>query len=597
MFSNQQSQPLLDVPVLFSAYVCRFVGCITPTSPSLRAPVTSRPPDALYWSNLTTWYTVAIYGGYRNSVDGILQPPSDYDSVKIPDGLYVVVDTVLPKMKYLEIAGIIELDNGRDHYLEANIIFINGGQLIVGWENDPILTNVTISITGKKADAVDYLLPNKFTTIAFKSIGVFGGLDIHGQPRNVCWTTLNKTAYAGQSQLVLKEPVDWKVNEQIVVSTTTFIATDTEVFTIVNVSPDRLTLTLDSALQYDHLSFVENSVTIAAAVGLLSRNVKIIGAEYPEQESDLYGFSILVTDYSNFDDNGILMYFKGYARLSNVEFYHPGKFFRGTSDDSTYGIIMSNLGDYNYSRPTYVRSCAFHHGFTAAIGIFGSNSIPIENNVIYRTLDFAIWVEGNSNIIRHNLIALNYWGSSFITWDAQYDKTFWGSITAHLADSVVIESNFIAGAERSGIFFRGDICPGESLGPGLNHSIKYNTIHGALGGVVHWPKYTFTHITCVSFSHYTIFKSTNYAIYYQNPHRLILDSNILIDNQVSIFAMVLGPSGLEHLTSNKTVEVTNTLFVGRSASFDCTRDVKPSNLNYLMAPLMVSYGAGKYYLI
>ena len=592
MFSNQQSLPLLDVDVLFSAYVCHFVGCITPTSPSLRLPVTSRPPDALYWSNLTTWYTIAIYGGYSNSVDGILQPPSDYDDVKIPDGLYVVVDTVLPKMKYLELAGILELDNGRDHYLEANIIFINGGQLIIGWENNPILTNVTISMTGKKADAAAYLLPDKLTMINFKSIGVFGGLDIHGQPRNVSWTTLNKTAYAGQSQLVLKEPVDWKINEQIVVSTTSFIATDTEVFTIVDVSPDGLTLTLNSALLYDHLSFVENSVTIAAAVGLLSRNVKIIGAEYPEQDSDLYGFSILVSDYSNYDDNGILMYFKGYARLSNVELYHPGQFFRGTAADSTYGIIMSDLGDYNYSRPTYVRSCAFHQAYTAAIGLFGSNSIPIENNVFYRTLDFAIWVEGNSNIIRYNLFTMNYWGSSFITWDALYDKTSWGAITAHAADSVVIEYNFIAGAERAGIFCRGDICPGDSLGPGLNHSIKYNTIHGSLCGVIHWPKYTFKQISCVAYSHFTIFKSTFYGIYYQNPQQLILDSNIMIDNQVSVFSMILGPSSTDHVPSNKTVQITNSLFVGRSSSFDCTRDVKPNDLNILSSDTMPSFGAG-----
>ena len=127
MFSNpiQNGQPLLDVSVEFTAYVCRFAGCKPPLSPDLRLPVTSRPPDALYWSNLTTWYTIAIHGGYSNTVDGVVQFPSDYDSVKIPDGLYVVVDTVLPKMKYFEIEGIVELDNGRDHYLEANIIIIN----------------------------------------------------------------------------------------------------------------------------------------------------------------------------------------------------------------------------------------------------------------------------------------------------------------------------------------------------------------------------------------------------------------------------------------------------------------------------------------
>ena len=86
--------------------------------------------------------------------------------------------------------------------------------------------------------------------------------------------------------------------------------------------------------------------------------------------------------------DGTLIYYKGYARLSNVEFVHPGQFFRGTEDDSRYGIVVSNLGAYNYSRPTYVRSCSFHHGYSAAIGILSSSSIPIENNVIYRFENF-----------------------------------------------------------------------------------------------------------------------------------------------------------------------------------------------------------------
>jgi hypothetical protein len=29
-----------------------------------------------------------------------------------------------------------------NHTLEADMIFINGGQMIVGWENNPILNNV-----------------------------------------------------------------------------------------------------------------------------------------------------------------------------------------------------------------------------------------------------------------------------------------------------------------------------------------------------------------------------------------------------------------------------------------------------------------------
>jgi hypothetical protein len=214
-------------------------------------------------------------------------------------------------------------------------------------------------------------------------------LDIHGKPRSVSWTKITTSALAGSNILKLETPVDWKAGEQIVITPTSYTVTESEVVTIQSVSADGLTLTVNETLKFTHLSFVETlttgkQVSIAAAVGLLSRNVKIIGAEYVGQESDLFGMTMVISDYSAFDSNNILMYYKGYARLSNVEFIHPGQFFRGSSDDSTYGVIMSNLGVYNYSRPTYVRSCSFHHGYSAAVGILGSNSIPIENNVIYK---------------------------------------------------------------------------------------------------------------------------------------------------------------------------------------------------------------------
>jgi len=164
--------------------------------------------------------------------------------------------------------------------------------------------------------------------------------------------------------------------------------------TIATVSLDKLTLTLTSYLKYTHVSFIQPNTTIriAAGVGLLTRNVKVIGAEYPQQDADLYGFSIQVTDYSSYDSNGILLYYKGYARLTNVEFVHPGQFFRGTSDDSTYGIIISNLGAYDYVRTTYVKSCSFHHGYSVGIGILSSSSIPIESNIFYGSLDSAIYL-------------------------------------------------------------------------------------------------------------------------------------------------------------------------------------------------------------
>ena len=56
--------------------------------------------------------------------------------------MYIVLDVENVKLKQLRIEGTVEFENSQNHTLEADIIYINGGNLIIGWENDPILNNV-----------------------------------------------------------------------------------------------------------------------------------------------------------------------------------------------------------------------------------------------------------------------------------------------------------------------------------------------------------------------------------------------------------------------------------------------------------------------
>ena len=553
-------------------------------------PFTSRPINALFWSHPATWMAI--------NPSGRGHYPKDNDSVIIPHGTYVVVDTKLPLFNHLEVQGVLELDNVLDHKLQCNVLFINGGQFIAGWENRPILTKVEIILNGTKEDNFKFRLTNGLTHIESKSIGVFGGMDLHGKPRNVSWTTLSKTAWAGQDQISLNAPVDWEIGEQIVLTSTSYIATQTEVFTIRQISVDRKTIDLSANLTYAHLSFIEHfsmgsSVKIAAGVGLLTRNVKVIGAQYAGHESDLYGFTIHVSNYSTHNDNRTM---RGYARLSDVEFYHAGRYYSPDliNDSSSYGVLISNLATYDLNRPTYVRSCAFHHGFSAAIGILDSASIPIENNVIYRTIYTALKIEGHSNIIRHNLVAMNYWSSSLTTSEEQdlFGDVYWGAIDARMAHSIVLEDNFVAGAERVGILFKGDVCNGSVLKSGMNHSIKSNIVHGSLGGVVILPEYQFEQLNCVSISDFTVYKSSHYGIYYQGGASLLADSNVLVENQVNIFAMVIGPDISSHLIANKRIHVQNSCIVGRTSTFDCANDANPNDLNFMSAESISSFGAG-----
>ena len=108
----------------------------------------------------------------------------------------------------------------------------------------------------------------------------------------VPWTTLAATANAGDTSITLTVPVTWKAGDLIVIATTGDKNSqgETETRTITSVSSDQLTLTLDEALSFTHLGVSEtynqgdcssDSVTldIRAEVGLLSRNVRVLGSK------------------------------------------------------------------------------------------------------------------------------------------------------------------------------------------------------------------------------------------------------------------------------------------------------------------------------
>ena len=578
LVKNVNTKPFLDIPNSFSAIKCRYTGCKPPESPGYRAPIAGRPENAVKWSDLATWGSDTVLESSSRRKKRSL--PADGDSIRIPDGVYVVVDVPLPKLKVLEIQGYLELDNSMNHYLEANMIFINGGQLIAGWENDPILTNVSIVLTGEK-DSLDFRLPNGLDKIGGKGIGCYGGLDLHGKPRDVIWTTLTKTAKVGHNQVVLKDSVDWVAGEQIIVTTTAFVIEQSEAMTIKSVSQDKKTLTLTTSFGYDHIVTEETFANgqgykIAAAVGLLTRNVKVIGQEYAKQQDDLYGFRIVVSDYSAVVYD-YLAYYKGYARVSNTEFVHPGQFDRTSGDDVKVGILFSNLAAFNESRSSYVRNSAFHHGLGTALSLIGSDGILIENNVLHKTLDYSIRCEGKENKIIGNLITVNHWGATFLgAKEQELDKTYWGAIDISGADSAIVENNLIAGVERTGLNQRGDVCDGDKFPGGLKHSIKNNTIHGAGAGVVIDPTFSFD-FKCVKISGFTVFKSQYYGIYYQSGGEVVIENNVMVDNQMTVFTIVFGPSPLSHEPANKKTIQRNSLMVGHSAAHDCEKDVKPTN--------------------
>ena len=228
-----------------------------------------------------------------------------------------------------------------------------------------------IIITG--SSSVNVLLPNDGGSLGPRVIGVLGGLDLHGIPRNVSWTRLASTAAAGQNSITLSEPVDWVPGDEILLTTTDTRIDHAERRTIASVSSGGTVLGLTSPLSYAH-SVIHNVFPngqiyhVAGAVGLLTRNIRVMSQM---TASDKIGFRILVIDYETDMWNPVVndtfsTYYKGFARISDTQFINFGQFVDAPYEDKREAFHLYNLGEWNISRPTYIASCSFDGGYYSA---------------------------------------------------------------------------------------------------------------------------------------------------------------------------------------------------------------------------------------
>ncbi|CAH1803038.1 unnamed protein product, partial [Owenia fusiformis] len=106
-------------------------------------------------------------------------------------------------------------------------------------------------------------------------------------------------------------------------------------------------------------------------------------------------------------------FFTGYARLSNVEFYHTGQEGYVEDYDPRYSLAFLSTGANTELRPSSISRCSFHNGFSPAIGLFGATGIPVTDNVIHHTVGQGMRLAGSSHEIRRNFLTLMIWPGSY----------------------------------------------------------------------------------------------------------------------------------------------------------------------------------------
>ncbi|KAA0710211.1 Fibrocystin-L Polycystic kidney and hepatic disease 1-like protein 1 [Triplophysa tibetana] len=557
---NSVDRSLKDRHLYFYVYQCYYPKCITPTQPPPPLPDIFPSGSNRTYNGCSFWSDESFW---RSSPENNFAVPQTGSNVVIPLGKCVIVDTVIPSLNKMTIFGVLEIpdtNNGTSNssvsqynnvILNVTYISIQGGRLIAGRADQPFRGELQIILTGNHLTP-DWLLPD--INQGSKVLGVFGSLDLYGMPHNVYHTKLARTVQAGNNTLSLEEAVDWKVGDKILLSTTSYDPWQTEICTISAISDYGRTLILNQPVTYTHIGQrysvpgSSKSYQLGGNVGLLSRNIKIIGQEYPEMKTQSYGARVLV---GTFTERGIT--YRGKAQIRNVEFYRTGQEGWNDPSDPRYSLAFLNLG--NVGNDSYIKGCAFHDGFAPAIGVFGTDGLNIDDNVIHHTVGEGIRIWGDKNAVRRNLVTLTLWPGSYTEWNA--------AIEVNEATNVILQGNIVAGYERVGFRIDGEPCPGSS------HSVTQwseNEAHGGLYGV-YMNKDGLA--GCSQIQGFTIWKSFDFGIYIQVSMNVFISNVTLVDNGMGIMPIIYRPPSVSHEYANKTVRVQESLIVGSSPNFNC----------------------------
>lgn len=347
-------------------------------------PVAGNYASLQRWSNPNTW------------MDG--KVPTSTNQVHIASNSAVLLDMNVD-VNEIHVEGVLVIDYSKNINVSTELLMVMGtkGYFEWGTPNYRYLQAGTLTLKGNDVA--------KFSNSDYKCLmaETGGEISIHGEIKK-SWTFLNATALAGASTIVLEEAIDWKIDDQIMITTTgiettgkgkNFNYNETETRIIKAISTDKKTITLDSVLRYQHFGKLQTFsngkrswiLDERAEVGLLSRNIKIQGDA--SSLSSKLGGHIMSMSLST-------------ANISGVELSRMGQ----SGILGRYPFHWHIAGDV---KGQYIKNSVVKNCFSRAITVHATNNAVVEDNVIYNTFGHAIFLEdGNEsgNTINHNLVAV-----------------------------------------------------------------------------------------------------------------------------------------------------------------------------------------------
>lgn len=226
------------------------------------------------------------------------------------------------------------------------------------------------------------------------------------------WTRLGKTANVGDTTISLDRSVNWEKGDQIVVSTTDWHASHSELLTLNSaVNSKTYTASIASSFKFAHDGnyFVidpvlsaqsknpNKDINMKAAVGLLSRSITIysLGAD---SKTNFPAASACTINSNNSPDcyfGGHTIVRQGFAKfqLQGVELKQLGQGGR-----MAHYPIHYHLCKRTYYTNTFVKDCSSWDSMNRFYTIHATQGVTLERNVGYLSVGHGYYLEDGSEV-------------------------------------------------------------------------------------------------------------------------------------------------------------------------------------------------------
>jgi hypothetical protein len=533
--------------------------------------------------------------------------PSAGEDVEIPPHRHIVLDTNVD-VRFLRVLGQLTFDRTKDLVLEADNIEVRG-YMRVGTRQFPYTKKARITLRGNRQSPSAPIIHDKLW-LGNKVIAVVGSFSAVGSTVANPWARLDATLNVGSTTIRLDRQVEWLPGDRITITPTEYGPAETETFEIASVAGNKQDITLKTAARFRHFAGTINvgsgspPVRLAAAVGLLSRNIVIEG-RLSGGGTDTYGAHVYVAEVPNPEPRAAWIG-AGKSAASWKPVVHTGSLdmafveMRNTGQGAMEAERSSVYFEYGLTTEVtenpsnVIEGCAFadSHNY----GVFARNTkhLRLVKNVLHSVARSGIDLDAgcdNATIVNNLVVGLRRSPDASPLWAVPRAGIALDRVPA------VMRGNVVGGSHDAGFTVRMPWCttPGVvAASDPFSNNEAHATVIGAflLSDTTGQPRES----RCRQFSGFTAWKASHVGILTvdQSAHIILKDVRVL-DNHIGISLNFFRMG-----TERSYAHVLNSVIAGSTEASTCSAsttcravgeaDVVPVGCNSVYGPTVRRVG-------